>query len=121
VDDAQQRTDRKLAADREPRVELLPSPAVHPDLSALTALSTPDQHSSAGAVEVALLEREHFADPQSGPPQQRNQGTKSVTLSALTDRAHYRDDLFDRRRIRRVLLALVSGWTAAVIAGHGRG
>jgi hypothetical protein len=81
----------------------------------------PDQYSAAGPVEVALLERERFADPQSGTPQQHNQRTKSVTVGAVTDRAHHSDDLFDRRRIGRVLLALVSGWTASVVAGHGRG
>jgi hypothetical protein len=32
------------------------SPAVHPHLSALAALTAPDQHGAAGAVEVALLE-----------------------------------------------------------------
>ena len=121
VDHAQQRADRSLPADLEPRVELVPCPAVHPDLSALAALSTPDQNGAAGAVEVALLERERFADPQSGTPQQHNQRTKSVTVSAVTDRAHYGDDLFDGRRVGGILLTLVSGRTALVGAGHGRG
>jgi hypothetical protein len=67
------------------------------------------------------LERQRFADPQSGTPQQHNQRTKSVTVGTVTDRAHHSDDLFDRRRIGRVLLALVSGWTTSVVAGHGRG
>jgi len=120
VDYAQQRTDRKLAADLEPGVELVPCPAVHPDLSALAALPTPDEHSAAGAVEVALLEHERLADPQPGTPQQYYQRTKAVTVGAVTDRAHHGDDLLDRRRIGRVLLALVSGWTPSVIARHGR-
>jgi hypothetical protein len=120
VDHAQQCADRKLAADLQPGVELVPCPTVHPDLSALAALSTSDQYSAARPVEVALLKRERFTDPQSGTPQQHNQRTKSVTVGAVADRAHHGDDLFDRRRIGRVLLALVSGWTASVVAGHGR-
>ena len=63
VDHAQQRADRQLTADLEPRVELIPCPAVHPDLSALAALAAPHETSPAGAIEVALLERERFADP----------------------------------------------------------
>jgi hypothetical protein len=54
VDCTKQCADRKLAADLEPGVELVPCPAVHPDLSSLAALSTPDQYSAAGTVEVAL-------------------------------------------------------------------
>jgi hypothetical protein len=67
------------------------------------------------------LERESFADSQSSTPQQHDQRSESVTVGAVTDGTHHSDDLFDRRRIGRVLLALVSGWTASVIAGHGRG
>ncbi len=63
VDHAQQRADRKLAADLEPRIELLPRPTIHPDLTALAARPAPDEHGAAGPVEVALLERERFADP----------------------------------------------------------
>jgi hypothetical protein len=39
---------------------------------------------------------------------------KSVTVDTVTHRAHHSHDLFDRWRIGRVLLALVSGWTASV-------
>jgi hypothetical protein len=80
----------------------------------------PDEYSAAGPVEVGLLERERFADPQSCTPQQHNERTKSVTVGAVTDRAHHCHDLLDRWRIGRILLPLVSGWTASVVAGHGR-
>ena len=94
------------------------------DLSALAALSTPDEHSAAGAVEVALLEQERFADPQSRTPQQHNKRSESMTVGAVTDRAHYSDDLFDRRRIGRVLLALFRGgrprWYPGMVAGERR-
>ena len=36
------------------------------------------------------------------------------------DRAHHDHDLFDCRWIGRVLLTLISGWTALVVAGHSR-
>jgi hypothetical protein len=81
----------------------------------------PDQNSAAPTVEVAVLERERFADPHSRTPKQHNQRSESVAVDAVTNRAHHSDDLFDRRRIRRVLLALVTRWTASVVARHGRG
>ena len=67
------------------------------------------------------MERERFVDPQSGAPQQHDQRTKPVAVGAVAGRAHHRDDLLDRRRISRILLAFVSGWTASVVAGHGHG
>jgi hypothetical protein len=121
VNYAQHRADRKLATDLQPRIELVPCPTVHPNFSALAALPTPDKYSATRTVEVALLERERFADPQPGAPKQHNQRSESVTFGAVTDRAHHGHDLFNRRRIGRVLLALVSRWTASVIAGHGPG
>jgi hypothetical protein len=45
-------------------IELVPCPAVHPDRPSLAALPMPEEHCAAGTVEVALLEREGFADPQ---------------------------------------------------------
>ena len=43
VDDAQQRTDRELAPDVKPGLELFPSPCVHADLATAPALAAPDQ------------------------------------------------------------------------------
>lgn len=40
--DAEQRADWKLGAQREPRRELLPAPPVHPNLAALAALAMAD-------------------------------------------------------------------------------
>jgi hypothetical protein len=70
VDHAQQRSDRELAADLEPRAELVPCPAVHSNLAPLAAFSSPNEHRAPGAVKVTLLEGERFADPQPGAPQQ---------------------------------------------------
>jgi hypothetical protein len=120
VDYTQERSDREPAADLEPWIELLPGPAVHSDLSPLAAFPVPNEHGAAAAVEIALLESERFADPKAGTPQQDDQRTKPVTVWTVTDRAHDGDDLLNRRRISRVLLALVARRPASVIARHRR-
>src|SRR5690242_11233648 len=61
----------ELATDLQPRIELLPRPPVHPDLAALAALPAPDEYGAAGSVQIALLEREGFADSKSGAREQR--------------------------------------------------
>jgi hypothetical protein len=63
VDHTQHRADRKLATDLEPRIELLPSPTIRSDLAALAALATPDEYGAARSVQIALLQRQRFADP----------------------------------------------------------
>src|SRR5437867_2779250 len=120
VDHAQERSDRELAANLEPRAELIPCPAVHPDLAPLATFPSPDEHRAASAVKIALLERERLADSQSRAPQQDDQRAKPVTVGTVPDRAHDGDDLLNRRRIGRVLLALIARRAAPVIAGHRR-
>jgi hypothetical protein len=120
VDHAQQRSDRQLAADLEPRVELLPGPAVHPCLAPFAAFPAAHEHGATAAVQVALLEGERFADAQPGTPQQDDQRAKSVSVGTVTNSAHNGNDLLDRRRIGRVLLAFVARRAALVIAGHRR-
>jgi hypothetical protein len=44
----------------------------------------------------------------------------STTLVDIAGSAHHGDDLLDRRRVSRVLQALVAGWSSLVIAGQGR-
>jgi hypothetical protein len=46
----EQRVYRKRGSEHEPRLELLPCPAVHPDLTPLTTLATADQHSAARGI-----------------------------------------------------------------------
>src|SRR5690348_11652589 len=103
----------------EPWVELLPRPTVHPDLASLAAFSPPDEHSASGAVQVALPEQERFADSQPGAPEQHDQRPEPMAVGAVTDATHHCHDLFDRRRIGRVLLALVPWRAASVIARTG--
>jgi hypothetical protein len=82
VDDAQHRTDRELATDLQPRIELLPRPTIHSDLTALAALPTPDEYGAARSVQIALLERQRFADSQSGAPEQNDERAETVALGA---------------------------------------
>jgi hypothetical protein len=95
MDHAEHRAERELATDLEPCLELLPRPAVHPDLASLAALSSSDQHRAAGAIEVALLESKRLADAQAGPPEQHDQPAESVAVGAVTEDPHHRDDLLD--------------------------
>jgi hypothetical protein len=109
VDHAQHCADWELATDLQPRVELFPRPAVHPDFTALAALSSADEHGAAVSVEVALLERERFADSQAGAPEQDDERAESVAVGAVADCAHDRDDLFNRRRVGRICSPLLRG------------
>lgn len=120
VDHGQHRANGKLATDLQPRIELLPRSAIHPDLAALAALPMSDEYGAAGSVQIALLECEGFADSQSGASEQNDQRAEPVAVGAIADCAHACDDLFNRRWVGRVLLALVARRTASVVAGHGR-
>src|SRR5450755_2788310 len=99
VDHAQQRADRQLTANLEPWVELLPRPTVHPNLAALAALATADKNRAPGTIEIALLKRERFADPQPSAPEQHDQRPQPVAIGAVTDTTHHCDDLLDGRRV----------------------
>jgi hypothetical protein len=44
----------------EPRLQLVPSPAIHADLATAAALAAPDQQRTAALVEIGLGERECF-------------------------------------------------------------
>jgi hypothetical protein len=95
-------------------------PSGPPDLALLAALFASNEDGATGAVEVALLEGERLADPEAGAQEQHDQSAESMAVCAVTDCAHDRDDLFDRRRVGGIPLALVSGRTALGVAGHGR-
>jgi hypothetical protein len=68
MDNAEQRAGRELDPELLPGLDLLPRPAVHPDLATLVALAMAHQHGAATRVEVGLSERERFADPQPCSP-----------------------------------------------------
>jgi hypothetical protein len=78
------------------------------------------RHRVASAVKIALLNSERFADPKPCAPQQENQRAEPVAVGTIADSAHDGDDLLNRRRICRILLALVARRAASVITGHRR-
>jgi hypothetical protein len=73
VDDAEQSSDGKLGSSLEPWLQLIPSPAVHPDLAAFAALPVPDEHGAAWAVKVRFGKVECLADPEPGAPQHHDE------------------------------------------------
>jgi hypothetical protein len=53
-------------------------------------------------------------------PQQHDQRAKPETVGAFADRPHDLNDLLDRRRIGRVLLALIARRATSMMAGQRR-
>lgn len=74
-----------------------------------------------GSVEITLAERERFADPQSGSPEENDRCTEPVAVWAITDGPHDRDDLLDGRWVGGIVLTFGSWWAALVVAAHRRG
>src|SRR4051812_7717780 len=112
---------RKADAVVEPRLYLLPGPAVHADLPALAALPATDEYAAGRRVQITLGEREGLADPQAGAPHQHDQRPGAQAARGVAGAAHDRHEFIDRRRIARVAQALVARRTAAAMARHGRG
>jgi hypothetical protein len=54
VEDAEQRTDRQVAAHVKPRLGLFPAPGVHADLTATPTHAAADQQRATALVEIAL-------------------------------------------------------------------
>jgi hypothetical protein len=85
-----------------------------------SAWASSDEDRAAEAVEIGLSEREGFADPQPGSPEEHDQRAKALPVRSIADDSHHSDDLFHRRRVGWVLLALAAWRAAAVVTGHGR-
>src|SRR5450755_1225284 len=66
--DAEQRADGQSRSECEPGIEMVPGPAVHPDLAPPSALPGANEDGAALSVKVGLGQRERFADPQPGAP-----------------------------------------------------
>jgi hypothetical protein len=87
-------------------------------VAALASLAAPHEDASGGRVEVAFGEIERLADAQPGAPEKDDQRAGAQAVDGGAGVAHDRDDLFDRRRVRRIAAALVTRRTACVMTGH---
>jgi hypothetical protein len=101
----------------QPRLDVLPGPIVHSNLTTAPALTAAHEHRATPPVEVGFAQRERFVDAQ--PARQSTtispqQPPAVITVAGL---AHDSDDLGDRRRVSRIAAALVTRRTARVEAG----
>ena len=120
VQDAEQRSDRKRAPTLQPRVKILPSELVHPDLPAFAALGPADQDRTPAAIEIGLGQRERFADPQPGAPEHHDHAAQPLAVRAIAGGAHHGDDFLDRRRVGGGVDSAVAGWATGMERGRGR-
>ncbi len=60
VDDAQQRSEPQGDAGAKPRVDLLPRPPIHADLTSLRTLAAADEDRAALAIEITFGQRQRF-------------------------------------------------------------
>ena len=120
VDDAEQRTDWQRDPRDEPRVKLLPTPVIHPDLATSSSLAATNEQGTAAAIEVCLTQRKHLVDAKTGAPQHHREPTKPLTVQTIASDAHDRDDFLDGWRVSRIPQALVTRRTAGMKAGHCR-
>jgi hypothetical protein len=71
-------------------------------------------------VEIVLGQRERLVYAQAGAPQHDDHRSQSPAVAVIGRVAHHRDDLVDRRRVGRVVHALVVRRPPGVVARHGR-
>ena len=120
VKNAEQQPDRQLAAPLNPRIQMLPTAAVHPDLSALAALPPPNCDRTAAWVQVGLGQGERLADSQAGPPQDDDHGSQPIRVRASTGGAHDPDELLYGRRVGGIVQPAVSGRATGMERRSGR-
>ena len=120
VKNAEQQPDRQLAAQLNPRIQMLPTEAVHPHLSALTALAPPNCDRTAAWVQVGLGQGERFTDSQAGPPQDDDHGSQPIGVRASTGGAHDFDDLLSGPRVGGIVPPAVTGRATGMERRSGR-
>jgi hypothetical protein len=64
----------------------------------------PDLNRAPDPVQIALGQRQRFADPQPSAPQYDDHAAKPDCVGVITGGAHHGDDLLDRAETRAVLL-----------------
>jgi hypothetical protein len=82
ADDAEQRPDGKREPRFEPGLKLGPSPGVHADLAAASALAATDPHGAPALIEVSLGKSEGFLDAQPGPPEDYDQPAQPAACAS---------------------------------------
>ena len=95
-------------------------PAVHPDLSSFAALSASDEDSTAGTIEIALLEGERLADLR--PARQASTiNARSRLPSASSPTVRMTATISSTVGGSAGYCAFVAWRSASLIARHGRG
>jgi hypothetical protein len=93
----------------QPGVELLEAQLVHARLAAFVAFAVADQQRPAALVDVGLVERQRFGDPQPATPQHRDQRPDPQPVAVTAGLTHDEDDLFGAGRVRRIFHPLLWG------------
>jgi hypothetical protein len=94
---AEQCANGQAGAYGEPRLKLLPGPTVHPDFATLIALAVAHEHRAPTRIQIALGQRERFADPQPRTPQDDDQTAQPDAVCIIADDSHDSDNLLDGR------------------------
>src|SRR5829696_4559981 len=71
-------------------------------------------------LEIPLGERQRLRDPQSGPPEHRDQGARANAGRPLAGLAHHRPDLLHAGRVGGITAPLVPGRSARQVFREGR-
>ena len=117
---AEERADRQGPAYVKPGIELLPRPAVHPDLPPATTLPSTDQDGAALAVKIGLSQRQRLADPKPGTPEHDDHPAQPHRLRSVPRGSHHGDHLLHGWRVWRIAKPLVARHAALVKPGQGR-
>jgi hypothetical protein len=87
VDDVEERTDRPLEPYSEPRLQLLPTPVVHPDLTTSASLTVTDEQRTAAPIKIRFAEGKTLVDTKARSPQHDDQSAKPATLDTTVGEA----------------------------------
>jgi hypothetical protein len=82
VDHTEQRADRQGDAVGQPGSELLEAERVHPGFTTLVAFAVSDEQRPPAFVDVSLGQSERLGDPQTGAPQDRDQGPQAQPVAS---------------------------------------
>ncbi len=91
VQDAEERSDRQGLAQLDPGLQLLPRPAVHPDLAAFAAFALAHEDRTASWVKVRFGKCERLADSQAGAPQHDDERTESDSVEGFPGIRQHQD------------------------------